>query len=116
MLEHWNTETKLLIPQNKYLGISSEVKLSREIKEVATQWALLTIVSRSKTQRIICCNFGCVTRTFTLRPRHWPKVERHVSNIAGVNFTVAVVVAEYWVKLTHVQKQNANVAKIHIAA
>ena len=52
----------------------------------------------------------------SLRPRHWSKVQRYVSNVAGVNFTVAVVVAEYWVKLTHVQKQNANVAQIYLAA
>ena len=65
MLERWNaetTETKLIVPQNKYLGISSEVKLSREINEVATHWALLTIVSQRKTQRITCYNFACVTR------------------------------------------------------
>ena len=55
------------------------------------------------------------TRSLTLRPRDCPKVQRNETQVGAINFTIAVKVTKHWIKFTHVQQQNANVALVNIA-
>ena len=55
------------------------------------QWQITSKYSDFKSD--IAPQYGYIG-VGSLRPSHWPKVQRHISNVAGVNHAVAVHVAE----------------------